>query len=41
MTEEELMQLIILPLTDKGKEKKQERIKQVVELVKEIKEEEQ
>lgn len=41
MTEEKLMQLIILPLTDKGKEKKQERIKQVVELVKEIKEEEQ
>lgn len=41
LTEEELMQLIILPLTDKGKEKKQERIKQVVELVKEIKEEEQ
>lgn len=41
LTEEELMQLIILPLTDKGKEKKQNRIKQIVELAKEIEEEEQ
>lgn len=41
LTEEELMQLIILPLTDKGKEKKQNRIKQVVELAKEMEEEEQ
>lgn len=36
LTEEELMQLIILPLTDKGKEKKQERVKQVVDLAKQI-----
>lgn len=41
LTEEELMQLIILPLTDKGKEKKQNRIKQVIELAKEMEEEEQ
>lgn len=41
LTEEDLMQLIILPLTDKGKMKKQDRIKQVVELAKDIKEEKQ
>ncbi|WP_310602153.1 hypothetical protein [Anaerosporobacter sp.] len=41
LNEEELMQLIILPLTDKGKEKKQERVKQVVELAKQIEEDEQ
>jgi hypothetical protein len=37
LTDEELMQLIILPLTEKGAEKKQERIEQVVELAKQVK----
>ena len=36
LSDEELMQLIILPLTEKGKDKKQERIENVVNLAKQI-----
>lgn len=36
LSDEELMQLIILPLTEKGKDKKQERIKHVVNLAKQM-----
>lgn len=36
LTEQELMQLIILPLAEKGLEKKQKRIEQVIGLVKQI-----
>lgn len=39
LTEQELMQLIILPLAEKGKKNKQRRIEQVVELAKLIKDE--
>lgn len=39
LTDEELMRLIILPLTEKGKENKQKRIEQVVELAKQIEDE--
>lgn len=39
LTEQELMQLIILPLAEKGKENKQKRIEQVVELAKKIEDE--
>ena len=34
LTEQELMQMIILPLAEKGREKKQRRIEQVIELTK-------
>lgn len=37
LTEQELMQLIILPLAKKGSKNKQERIKQVIKLAKSIK----
>ena len=36
LSDEELMQLIILPLTEKGKDKKQERISHVVTLAKQM-----
>lgn len=36
LTEQELMQLIILPLAEKGKDNKQKRIEQVVEFAKKI-----
>ena len=36
LTEQELMQLIILPLAEAGREKKQERVRQVVGLAKQI-----
>ena len=36
LTEQELMQLIILPLAERGLEKKQKRIEQVIGLVKQI-----
>ena len=39
LTEQELMQLIILPLAEKGKENKQKRIEQVVQLAKKIEDE--
>lgn len=41
LTEQELMQLIILPLAEKGLEDKQERIRQVIDLVKKISDEQE
>lgn len=41
LTEQELTQLTILPLAEKGKENKQRRIKQVVELAKQIENEDE
>lgn len=41
LTEQELMQLIILPLAEKGPEDKQKRIKQVIDLVKRIEDEQE
>lgn len=41
LTEQELMQLIILPLAEKGLENKQERIKQIIDLVKQIEDEQE
>lgn len=41
LTEEELMRLIILPLTERGAEKKKIRIEQVIELAKEMPEDSQ
>ena len=39
LTDENLMQLIILPLTEVGKEKKKERLRQVIDLAKKVREE--
>lgn len=41
LTEQELMQLIILPLAEKGFKNKQTRIRQVIDLVKQIKDEQE
>lgn len=41
LNEEELMQLIVLPLTEKGADKKKQRIEQVVELAKGVNEDSQ
>ena len=41
LTEQELMQLIILPLAEKGSEKKQERIVQVMELAERLEDEQE
>lgn len=41
LTEQELMQIIILPLAEKGLEDKQERIKQIIDLVKRIDDEQE
>lgn len=38
LTEEEQMQLVILPLTEKGTDKKKQRIRQTVELIKNVEE---
>lgn len=41
LTEQELMQLIVLPLAEKGKERKRKRIRQVIELVRQMKDEQE
>lgn len=41
LTEEELMQLIILPITEKGKEEKRNRIRQVIEMAQRMDEEQE
>lgn len=41
LTEQELMQLIILPLAEKGRKRKQRRIRQVIKIAKKIKNEDE